>query len=248
MKKILAAGLFFGIFWFFAVAFAQSKEVPTLIQRVTDFTNTLSFQQWRALEQKLRQFEDATSTQIAVLLIPTLGNESLEDYSLRVAEKNEIGRAGKNNGALLLVVQNDRKIRIEVGYGLEGVLPDASSSQIIRRVVAPKFRNGDFYGGLSAGIDAIISATRGEYKADEHTSSNGEVYAGFFLIMAFVVVLILWNFLRLFRMPQYIGSSRGWMYSSGWGGSGWSSGNWGGGGGWSGGGGSFGGGGASGGW
>ena len=144
--------------------------------RVTDKTGTLSGGEIAALEQKLATFERETTNQIAVLLIPSLAGDSLEDYSIRLAEKWKIGQKGKNNGAILLVVKNDRKLRIEVGYGLEGALPDALAGSIIRNEIAPRFKEGQFYGGIDAGVTAIMAATKGEYKAPKRRRTR--VYPG----------------------------------------------------------------------
>jgi len=120
--------------------------------RVTDRTGTLNRDQIHALEKKLTAFEKETTNQIAVLLIPSLEGDSLEDYSIRLAEKWKIGQQGRNNGVILLIVKNDRKLRIEVGYGLEGALPDALAGTIIRNEISPRFREGQFYQG---GMDSF---------------------------------------------------------------------------------------------
>ena len=114
--------------------------IPPLTARVTDLTQTLSAAEAQALEAKLADWEARTSNQLAVLLVPTTQPEPIEAYSLRVAEKWKIGRKGQDNGALFVVAKNDRKMRIEVGYGLEGVLPDVTANRIIREDVAPAFR------------------------------------------------------------------------------------------------------------
>ena len=133
---------------FVAFASAYALEVPPRPKgRVSDYTGTLTAADTGALESTLAEFERATTNQIAVLLIPTLAGDSLEDYSIRLAEKWKIGQEGRDNGVILLVVTQDRKIRIEVGYGLEGVLPDSLAGDIIRRVIAPKFRQGRFQTG-----------------------------------------------------------------------------------------------------
>lgn len=225
----------------------SAQEIPKLQRRVTDLTNTLSAAEINALEGDLAAFEDSTSCQIVVLMIPTLGDQSLEDFALRTAQSNGVGREKQDNGVLLLVVKDDRKIRIEVGYGLEGSLTDALSSQIIRREITPYFRSGDYYSGIKAGMDAIMLATRNEYKA-EKTKSTSNNSSSFFVLLFFLMIFVF--VVRSARrrsgalamLPFLLGSSASRSRGGGWGGGG------GGGGGFSGGGGSFGGGGASGGW
>src|SRR4030043_634944 len=159
-----------GIFW--AVP-ALTLEVPDRPEgRVTDQTRTLTRNEIAALDQKMAAFERETTNQIAVFLIPSLEGDSLEDYSIRLAEKWKIGQKGRNNGAILLIVKNDRKLRIEVGYGLEGSLPDALSGSIIRNEIAPRFKTGQLYQGIDAGLSAIIAATKGEYKAPKKRESR----------------------------------------------------------------------------
>jgi uncharacterized protein len=227
-------------------AFAlQVPERP--VGRVTDYTATLSRNEIAALEQKLAAFERETTNQIAVLMIPSLAGDSLEDYSIRLAEKWKIGQKGKNNGAILLVVKDDRKLRIEVGYGLEGALPDALAGSIIRHEIAPRFKAGQFYEGIDAGVAAIMAATKGEYKAPQKKGRGFELplWAVYFLIfLAFGIFSILNSAAR--RRHYHSGGSRGWTSGGGFFGGGFSGGDVGGG--FSGGGGDFGGGGASGDW
>jgi len=116
------------------------------------------------LNKKLADFEEQTTNQIAVLIIPTLEGDNLEDYSIRLADKWKVGQKGKDNGVILLIVKGDRKIRIEVGYGLEGVLPDGLAGQIIRENIAPHFLRGNFYSGIEEGVSKIIAAIKGEYR------------------------------------------------------------------------------------
>ncbi|MBI1807330.1 MAG: YgcG family protein [Ignavibacteria bacterium] len=247
--------LTFVLFLWAASSFAQrdAESVPLLSHRVTDMTSTLSRDETQSLEEQLAQFERETSNQIVVLIVPTMNDESIEDFSLRVTEKNKLGKKGRDNGVLLLIAKEDRKMRIEVGYGLEGSMPDAISDQIIRRVIAPLFRQGDYFGGVNAGIDAIMRATKGEYQGepDDKGSRNRLSF-----LIPLLLFLMFGFFSRLFTggRRHYLGS-RGYYSSGGWwlggfggGGFGGGSGGFGGGGGFSGGGGSFGGGGASGSW
>lgn len=136
--------------------------VPALQARVTDLTATLSDVERTALEQKLAAFESRKGSQLAVLLVPTTAPETIEQYGLRVAEEWRLGRKGIDDGALLLVAKNDRALRIEVGYGLEGVLTDATSRRIIDEIIVPHFRHGDFYRGIDAGVDRILAVIDGE--------------------------------------------------------------------------------------
>lgn len=144
---------------------ARALEVPPLTGRVVDLANVLPPDRAKALTEKLAAFEASDSTQIAVLTIPSLEGESVEGYSIRVAEKWALGQKGRDNGALLLISVQDHDIRIEVGRGLEGSLPDITAGRIIRNEIAPHFKDGDFAGGVDAGVDAMIQAVRGEYQA-----------------------------------------------------------------------------------
>jgi uncharacterized protein len=146
--------------WAFAAA--ADVAVPPLSGRVVDQTGTLSSGDIDALTQKLRAFELQKGSQIAVLIVPTTAPESIEQYSIRVAEAWKIGRKKIDDGAILLVAKNDRKLRIEVGYGLEGALTDVTSQRIIDEIITPKFRSGDFAGGISDGVDRIMSVVDGE--------------------------------------------------------------------------------------
>ena len=136
--------------------------VPSLKSHVTDLTETLSSTEISRLEQQLTDFEAKKGSQIALLIIPTTQPETIEQYSIRVAEVWKLGRKGIDDGVLLLVAKNDRTLRIETGYGLEGVLPDALARHIIDEIIVPKFRQGHFFGGLQAGVEQIISIIEGE--------------------------------------------------------------------------------------
>jgi uncharacterized protein len=136
--------------------------IPSLTARVTDETGTLTNEQRSDLEQTLKDFEARRGMQISVLIVPTTQPETIEQYSMRVVEQWKLGRQKVDDGALLIVAKNDRSLRIEVGYGLEGALNDATSGRIIREVIVPRFRQGDFYGGIAAGVDSIILVANGE--------------------------------------------------------------------------------------
>ena len=233
---------------------ALALEVPPKpLGRVSDYSSILTSSQIAALDRTLAEFEQQTTNQIAVVLIPTLAGDSLEDYSIRLAEKWQIGQKGRDNGVILLIVVQDRKIRIEVGYGLESVLPDSLSGDIIRQVIAPRFLEGRFFEGIRAGVSAIMAATKGEYRATgpSKRGTQGRSFVSliwpFFIFFIFLSALI--NSFRRRRYPSR--RSGGWFIGGPfwWGGGGSGGGSGGGfGGGFSGGGGGFGGGGASGGW
>ena len=174
--------------------------IPALSKRVTDLTQTLNEGEAAALEAKLAGWEANTSNQLVVLLVPTTQPEPIEAYSLRVAEKWKIGRKGQDNGALFLIAKNDRKMRIEVGYGLEGVLPDVTANRIIREDVAPAFREGRFAAGINAGVDRIIAVVGGGSLPPEKTASGTSRLGGFnldqYLFVLFFVVPIAGAMLR----------------------------------------------------
>jgi uncharacterized protein len=218
--------------------------------RITDQTGTLSPNEILMLENKIADFEQETTNQIAVLIIPSLDGDNLEDYSIRLAEKWKMGQAGKNNGVIFLIVKNDRKIRLEVGYGLEGALPDALAGSIIRSDIAPPFRTGQFYRGIDAGLTAMMNATKGEYKASSGQKRNSSAsWVVLLPIVLFFGFVILHSFAR--RRHYHSGGASGWRTGGGFLSGGPFGGDSGGGfsgGGFSGGGGDFGGGGASGDW
>lgn len=226
-------------------AFAQ-PEIPILKMWATDLTNTLNQTELNELNARLKTYADTTSNQIIVLMIPSLNDYPIEMLSEEIATKNKIGTKKNDNGILLLIAKEDRGLRIEVGYGLEGAVPDAIASSIIRNVIRPKFRDDEYFLGISDGINAIIKAIGGEYKADD-----AEEEKGFPFIIFIIIIFVIFIFMKgggpfvpggIYRTGT---GSRGWSSgTSSWGGSS----GWGGGGGFSGGGGSFGGGGASGSW
>ena len=240
-------------------AVAQNQPgFPPLSGRVVDAANVLKAEDRAALERKLKAHEDRTTDQVVVATVPSLGGQSIEDYANRLFRHWRLGQGDKNNGALLLVAPAERKVRIEVGYGLEGALTDALTRVIIATAMAPRFKDGDFAGGLNAGVDAVLSILTGDaeewqrrarVRSDEAQPIDPIVALVVFLILIFIVV-------RLMRGSggdrRYHRTRRGrWIAvpvptSGGWGG-GWGGGGWSGGG-FSGGGGSSGGGGASGSW
>ncbi len=222
---------------------AQPK-IPEIRRYVNDLTGTLSAREADNLEKSLRQFDRESSTQIVVLMINSLEGYPIEMYAIDAAEKNKIGAKGKDNGILLLIAKADKKMRIEVGYGLEGALPDAMASSIIRNELAPYFKRGEYYNGIISGLRAIVQAVNGEY-VNERKEDRREKKKGY----GFIFYIIMFIVFSLFSRGR--GGGLGallLMGSLGGFGGGRSSGGGGGFGGFSGGGGGFGGGGASGGW
>jgi len=219
---------------------SAQPEVPLLKQWANDFTGTLNKSQLETLNFRLKTFEDSTSNQLVMLMIASLDDYPVEYYSHEVAQKNKIGTGENDNGALLLIAKNDKKLRIEVGYGLEGALPDALASSIIRNEIVPHFKKENFYEGITEGINAIISAIGGEYKVKRDNSTDDERPQ----IIPIIFMILIGLFMFFFRGR---GGRRSGIFLGGLGGGrgGFSSGGFGG---FSGGGGSFGGGGASGSW
>jgi uncharacterized protein len=175
---------------------ALALDVPPLRGRINDYAGLIPADRARALEERLARFEAETGHQIAVLTVPSLKGDSLEDFSIRVAESWKIGKKGFDNGAILLIARDDRRLRIEVGYGLEGVMPDAIASRIIRDVITPRFRSGDYSGGIEAGVDAILRVTSGEKlperarRAPERTASEGASLMNILMITAMLALFI----------------------------------------------------------
>jgi uncharacterized protein len=157
-----ARAVLLALFLGWAFAAAADVAVPQLTGRVVDQTGTLSSGDIASLNQKLRDFENRKGSQVAVLIVPTTQPETIEQFSIRVAEAWKIGRKKIDDGAILVVAKNDRHLRIEVGYGLEGALTDVTSRRIIDEVITPKFRTGDFAGGIADGADRIIRVIDGE--------------------------------------------------------------------------------------
>jgi len=154
---------------------ASALDVPYLTGRITDNAEILSENMRRSLTQRLKAHEDHTGNQIAVLTLPTLKGESIEEYAVEVFKEWKLGQKGKDNGILVIVVPNDRRMRIEVGYGLEGTLTDSMAGSIIRNTMAPRFKKGDFDGGVQAGIKNIIKILEGGKVAGLEDSARGKI-------------------------------------------------------------------------
>ena len=181
--------------------------VPPLTGRVTDLTATLSAEQKAALEQTLQAFEARKGSQLAVLMVATTAPETIEQYALRVAEQWKLGRKKVDDGALLVVAKTDRALRIEVGYGLEGALNDATSKRIISEIITPRFKQEDFYGGISAGVDQIIRVIDGEPLPEPKAKPVGAIAdIQQYIPVIFILALVVGGLLRsaLGRFPGAI--------------------------------------------
>lgn len=202
MKKLL---LIFILFLNLGnIASAQAQDIPVLTTRVTDLGGLLSEEQRSHIEEKLRSFEEIKGSQIAILIVPTTQPVPLEDYSMRVVEKWKLGRKKVEDGVLLLIAQNDRKIRIEVGYGLEGIITDLSSGRIINEYISPEFRQGNYYEGILQGIGQIINLIQGDSlpaptSNQGNTGNDAENDPGAIL----PILLIISSFLSMFLAPVF---------------------------------------------
>jgi len=165
-------------------------DVPSLTGRVVDLAHVLPSNTVESLTARLKAHEETTSNQVTVLVLPSLEGEPLESYSHRVATTWKLGQKGADNGVLLLVAMKERKIRIEVGYGLEGALTDARSAQIIRGEIVPRFRAGDAPGGVAAGVDAILKTIEGTYQSTEKAAPEQDTDVIGQVVVAVIVGLV----------------------------------------------------------
>lgn len=209
---------------FFVLLFSVSLSmaevaVPALKSRVTDLTGTLAANETAQLEQRLAAFEAGKGSQIAVLIVPTTQPETIEQYSIRVAEAWKLGRKGIDDGALLLIAKQDRTVRIEVGYGLEGVLPDALAKRIVDEVIVPELRQGNFAAGIDAGIEQMMSVVEGEplpppqARRGERASSGNAVMDNIIplFIMLIVVAKVLQSIFGRFIGAGIVSASAGFL-------------------------------------
>ncbi len=195
MNTVRAAFIAGALCWSF-IAGAQIA-VPPLTGRVTDQTATLSAEQKASLEQTLTAFEARKGSQLAVLLVPTTAPETIEQYALRVAEQWKLGRKKVDDGAILVIAKTDRTLRIEVGYGLEGALNDATSKRIISEVITPPLKQGDFYGGITAGVNQIIRVIDGEpLPAPSRMSAGNTADISQYVPIIFMLALVIGGVLR----------------------------------------------------
>jgi uncharacterized protein len=189
---------------------AAALEVPALRGRVNDYGGMLSPETESRIETLLKELEEKDSTQVAVLTVPSLDGDSLEDFSIRVAERWKIGRKGFDNGAILVIARDDRKVRIEVGYGLEGRLTDLTAGRIIRDRIVPEFRAGRFDQGVLNGVVALTEVVRGEFQAPAQPPT-GPAASGVEDLMPFVLVFIFLVFM-LGRVSRPLGTAAGGLF------------------------------------
>jgi uncharacterized protein len=194
MKKFLVFSLFLSAF-FFRVLAQDIPAKPNPQRLVNDFAKQLNPTEVDQLEQKLRSYNDSTSSQIVIVVVPTTGDYPIADYAFKLGREWGVGQKDKDNGIVILWASTDRKIYISVGYGMEGVVPDAIAKRIITQVITPDFKNGMFYRGLDRGVDAIFKYATGEYKADPRNKSDGEgsPLLIFLIIFVFIVFIIYKN-------------------------------------------------------
>lgn len=173
-------------------SFAYALDVPKLQGYINDYANMISSPTKAEIENELKAFEQTDSTQIVILTIPSLEGEVIEEFSIKVAESWKIGQKVKDNGVIFLVAKEERKMRIEVGRGLEGKVTDLMAGRIIDLVIKPRFKGGDFDGGFVAGVSALIDATRGEFKAEErHSPRKQKDLSTFFTYLLFGTIVLL---------------------------------------------------------
>jgi uncharacterized protein len=189
---------------------AAALEVPYLSGRVNDHAGLLSDGARQAVEAKLKDFEARTGHQVAVLTLDSLEGEPLEDFSLKVARTWALGRKGQNDGILFLISKSDRKLRIEVGHGLEGTVPDALAGRIIQNEVVPRFRAGDFEGGVTAGVDAIVSAADGTYSPPPAPREDND-FNGMGLLEKIMMSAFVFGILGLFEGVGVAAPGVGWF-------------------------------------
>lgn len=203
-NKVKASLLLWGLLW--SLIATAELSVPPLTNRVTDQTATLTPEQKATLEQTLRTFEAKKGSQLAVLIVPSVVPETIEQYALRVVEQWKLGRKRVDDGALLLVAKEDRTLRIEVGYGLEGALTDAASKRIISEIITPRFQQGDFYGGITAGVERIIGVIDGEPLPEPQGELPGNTAdMQQYLPIVFILALVVGGVLRA-ALGRFVGA------------------------------------------
>ncbi len=254
-KKIFS--LLFLLAFSMAAICQNLPKKPSPEKLVNDYTNTLTEDQKQSLENKLVAFDDSTSTQIAVVIIPSLEGYDVAEYNVALGRAWGVGGKEFSNGVILLIAKNDRKLNIATGYGVEGALPDITAKHIIEDVIKPNFKGDDYYRGIDEGTDAIIKAVKGEYKTPRQKKSIGSGSGKFIIIIIIIIFLLISsrgggrgggfmsrrgyrNILGPMILSDLLGGGGGWSGGGGSSGGGGGFGGFGGGG--------FGGGGASGSW
>lgn len=187
MKRLIVALL---LTFFYFQGFSQEFPAkPTTL--VNDYTGTLSASQIQQLESKLVAFDDSTSTQVAIAILKTVGEYDINEYALGLGRSWGVGGKKNNNGVMIVVAVGDRKIAIQTGYGVEGVLPDIITKRIIENDIKPYFKSGDYFAGLDAGTTSIIKYTKGEYKNDAPKAAKRGGASGVFILIIIIVVIII---------------------------------------------------------
>jgi len=205
-NKLFILSFLFSLMMIGQTSLAQPECLPESTNRlVSDFEGVLDPQQLQALETKLAEFANQTSTQIAVVIVKDICGYDKSDFTYTLAEKWGIGQKGKNNGILVMVKpkggKGERHTFIAVGYGLEGVVPDAIAKRIVENEMIPFFRNNDFYGGLDAATNVLMSLTKGEYTADQYQERGAAEGAAIIIIVFFIVIIIIFS--RMFAVRKY---------------------------------------------
>jgi uncharacterized protein len=235
MKKILLIPIMLII----SICSIWAQDIPAKPnppKLVNDFASQLSADQKARLEQKLVAYNDSTSSQIVIVIVPTTGDYPIADYAIKLGREWGVGQKGKNNGIVLLWAPTDRKIFISTGYGLEGAIPDAIAKRIISQVITPRFKQNQFYEGLDEGVDTIFKYATGEYKADKQQSSDEQSFSPILILVVIFIVIMIFMFRNKNNRGGRGGGGIGGMgipplffpYTT-HSGSGSSSGNWGGG-------------------
>ncbi len=191
------------------ITFSQQLP-PKSNTLVTDYTNTLSAEDKQRLEQKLVAFNDSTTTQIAIVIIKSVGQYDINQYGTALGRKWGIGQKGKNNGILVLVALGDRKVSIQTGYGAEGAIPDVIANDIIKKDITPRFKQNDYYGGLNAGTDNIIKYIKGEYKSEKQPQQGSKAGGtGFIILLIAIIIFVLLFIFGSHRGGRVIGGRGG---------------------------------------
>lgn len=187
MLKILS-----GVFLFIPLIVFGYQNPGTPTGFVNDFAGMLTAEQRQSLEIKINSFEKDTSNELSVVIVSNLGGDTIENFAVKLFEDWKIGKNKKDNGILLLIARDDRQMRIEVGYGLEGTLTDAQSFWLIQSVLKPAFQKGDYFGGINSGVDGIISITKGEFNPDTNSDGKGFNANSFFSLAWMLWIFLMW--------------------------------------------------------